>query len=126
MEIMEFEETTLTKTISIHIRSYKCHMLDQFSIKAQNPPHYPILQNLTIAKKIAIVLQCHHKLLLLLLLLWGLNDLWARPIYLGGIQRPKPRWVWPELDRIAFGCCRGQFSPRQTQSSPSERRVKMV
>ena len=26
-------------------------------------------------------------------MLWGLNDLWARPIYPGGIQRPKPRRV---------------------------------
>ena len=25
--------------------------------------------------------------------MWGLNDLWASPIYLGGIQRPKPRRV---------------------------------
>ena len=25
--------------------------------------------------------------------MWGLDDLWARPIYPGGIQRPKPRRV---------------------------------
>ena len=58
--------------------------------------------------------------------LWGLNDLWARPIYLGESKGPSRGGLWPELDRIAFGCCRGQFSPRQTQSSPAERRVKMV
>ena len=58
--------------------------------------------------------------------LWGLNDLWARPIYPGESKGPSRGGLWPELDRITFGCCRGQFGPRQTQSSPVERRVKMV
>ena len=44
----------------------------------------------------------------------------------GESKGPSRGGLWPELDRIAFGCCRGQFGPRQTQSSPVERRVKMV
>ena len=61
-----------------------------------------------------------------ILLLWGPNDLWARPIYPGESKGPSRGGLRPELDRITFGGSRGQFGPRQTQSSSAERRVEMV
>ena len=44
----------------------------------------------------------------------------------GESKGPSRGRLWPKLNKIAFGYCRGQFSPRQTQSSPPERRVKTV
>ena len=60
------------------------------------------------------------------LYLWGPNDLWAGPIYPGESKGPSRGGLRPGLDRITFGCSRGQFGPRQTQSSSAERRVEMV
>ena len=58
--------------------------------------------------------------------MWDPNDLWARPIYPGESKGPSRGGLRPELDRITFGGSRGQFGPRQTQSSSAERRVEMV
>ena len=44
----------------------------------------------------------------------------------GESKGPSRGGLWPNLDKIAYGYRRGQFSPRQTQKFPPERGVKMV
>ena len=56
--------------------------------------------------------------------MWGTNDLWARPIYPGGIQRPKPRRIMAQTRQNSLW-----VPPRVVQSSadpkcPPEGRVK--
>ena len=43
---------------------------------------------------------------------WGANDLWARPIYLGRIQRPKPRRIMAQVQQDSLW-----VPPRVVQSS---------
>jgi len=45
-------------------------------------------------------------------LLWGPNDLWARPIYPGRIQRPKPRRAMAQARQNSLW-----IPPRTAQSS---------
>ena len=46
------------------------------------------------------------------LYLWGANDLWARPIYPGRVQRPKPRRIMAQVQQNSLW-----VPPRVIQSS---------
>ena len=39
----------------------------------------------------------------------------------GESKGPSRGGLWPNLDKIAYGYRRGQFSPRQTQSTPRKK-----
>ena len=45
-------------------------------------------------------------------LMWGANDLWARPIYPGRVQRPKPRRIMAQVQQDSLW-----VPPRVVQSS---------
>ena len=42
----------------------------------------------------------------------------------GESKGPSRGRLWPKLDKIAFGYCRGQFSPRQTPKFPPRKKGK--